>query len=197
MTDLRKSNIKRNSNSHLDYSENKDPYHIQYKNIILDNVYLTTEEANKLRSANGIDTLSLTVNEYSELEQRETGRKTWYARAYSSDDSLIYNCGIQPGIYMTKDVWFKLTYKLPTNMAIVLNGPSDYPDYTHMGWKPNKEFEGIENKPGYRSALTDDILTLRTAGYVLKYTVTGQELSYTYPFKESNLQWNIKVLIYN
>lgn len=195
MTDLRRSNMKRNLNSYSDYSGNKEPYHIQYKDITLDNVYLTTEEANKLRAANGIDTLSLTINGYSKWEQRDTGRESWYARAYASDNPLIYNCGIQPGIYMTKDVWFTLVYNLPTSMAIVIEAPSDYPDYTHMGCKPKVGFDGIESTPGYRASLSGNILTLKTGGFILKYTATGQEVNYTYPFKESNLQWNIMVVM--
>lgn len=203
MTDLRKSNIKRNSNSHLDYSENKDPYHIQYKNIILDNVYLTTEEANKLRAAASLDTITLTLTGYTEYTRRITSRPEKYARSYSPKDPAVIRCGIQPGTYMTRDVWFIKEYKLPYSLAVVLpESGNNYSDHLHIGWMPAGEDEDTENgvlgKPGYSWSLTSDYtLSLKTGAYLSTYTTTGQELFYTYPFKTSDLVWQVKLLVVN
>ena len=203
MTDSRKSNIKRNPNSHSDYSENKDPYHIQYKNIILDNVYLTTEEANKLRAAASLDTITLTLTGYTNYARRLTSKPEWYKHSYSSDNPAVIRCGIQPGIYMTKDVWVIKEYKLNYSLAIILpESGNNYSDYLHMGWKPAGKDEdteiGVIDKPGYSWDLSSDyVLTLKTGAWLSKYTTTGQEVFFTFPFKTSDLVWQVKLLIVN
>lgn len=163
-------------------------YNIRYKNIFLQNVRLSEEDLKKIKSSNGFEPSFLNLYGYSSFEDRYDRNKGWYTRSFNSKDPTAVQCGIPAGIYIAKDVNIVQTYDFPSDLVIILDNNSSYPDYLHMGWLP----ENLK-QPGYKYDLSKAHLKLTTSAYYIKYN-SGQRLFLTYPVKTDNLMWQIKYI---
>ena len=167
--------------------DNEKTYNIQYKDINIQNVPLRDPDVSRLQAASSISSpILVSVNGYSKWTVRTEGHKggDWYKMSFSSKDENVKRCGISPGIYIVRDVWFWQTYTLPTPLAIVFNN-NDYPDYSKMGRNPDNL-----SAPGFKWSLSGTEVTLKTAGVLIKYNLSGAEIFYTYPVKAEDLEWN-------
>ena len=165
----------------------KDLYTIRYKDMVLDNIPLRTEDVSILKSAKSMSApIPVSVKGYSRWTVRTTGTNggAWYTLAISSDNEAAKICGIAPGLYVARDVWLWQTYTLPISMAVVFTN-NEYADYTKMGWNPE-----TLNTPGFEWALSKNVVTMKTAARLLKYTTDGAEIFKTYPVSERNIEWN-------
>lgn len=172
---------------------NTDLYHVEYKDIILDNVRLSKSEVALLKSAQSIDTVSVDVYGYSGYTPWNTGRPQPHRLGFSSNNSIAQQCGIAAGIYFVKDVYLEQTYTLPTSMVVILDNNSAYPsNTTTIGFNPDNV-----NTQGFKASLSGSTVTLQTAAYLIESTAAGQQTYRTYPVNTSNLVWKLKYLRIN
>lgn len=168
-------------------------YQVKYKDLTLENIELSLSEVNLLRSAQSIDTVNVDVYGYSGWTKWESGKDEIYRRTFSSNSSVVQQCGIAPGTYFVRDVYLEQTYTLPTNLAILLDNNAAYTTLSaEIGWNP----DNLDAR-GYRASLSGSTVSLKTAVYLLEYTAGGQQTLRTFPANIDNVVWKLKYIRIN